>query len=282
MFTIFTPAYNRAYTLPKLYGSLVNQEKQNFEWLIIDDGSTDNTEAVVSEFIEENNFAIRYVKQENQGKHIAINKALKMADREWFAIIDSDDFLVNEATEVWENLALEAADNSFAGFSFIHFSEKFQIDRSKYGKKRLDDRRDYNWELPGEMLFCFKTKVISQYSFPVFPEEKFCQESVLFLPILRKYKMLITDHVLVRGEYLEDGLSQNHYASMLKNPRYGMLSIREKMKSARTEAEKKYLASVYWDIALKSPQIPFLKKLPGIPVKFTLKVFQDKIIKRIF
>ena len=226
MFTIFTPSYNRAYTLPKLYESLVNQEKQNFEWLIIDDGSADNTEAVVNEFIKESNFPIRYVKQENQGKHIAINNALKLADREWFAIIDSDDFLVSEATGVWENLALEAAHKDFAGFSFIHFSEKFQIDKSKYGKKRLDDRRDYNWEFPGEMLFCFKTKVISQYSFPVFPEEKFCQESVLFLPILRKYKMMITDHVLVRGEYLEDGLSQNHYASMLKNPRYGMLSIR--------------------------------------------------------
>ena len=63
MFTIFTPSYNRAYTLPKLYESLVNQEKQNFEWLIIDDGSTDDTEAVVNEIIKENNFPISYVKQ---------------------------------------------------------------------------------------------------------------------------------------------------------------------------------------------------------------------------
>lgn len=281
-FTIFTPTYNRAYTLPKLYKSLVNQQQQNFEWLIIDDGSTDDTEIIVNEFVSERKFPIRYIKQKNQGKHIAINNALKIADSKWFGIIDSDDFLVNEATEIWEKLALEAANKDFAGFSFIHFSENFEIDKEKYGKKRLADRRDYDWEFPGEMLFCFKTEIIRKFSFPVFPEEKFCQESVLFLPILRKYKMLITDHVLVRGEYLEDGLSQNHYASMLKNPRYGMLSIQEKMKSATTEAEKEYLAEVYWDLALKSPHIPFLKKLPGIPAKFTINVFKEKILKRFF
>lgn len=281
LFTIFTPTYNRAYILPKLYSSLLNQVNQNFQWLIVDDGSTDNTEMLIKEYITENKISIRYFKQKNQGKHIAINKAIGLAKLPWFCIIDSDDYLESDATQVWEQLTHEVNDNETAGFSFIHFSDRIIYDKSKYGNQRMTNKDEYVWEFKGEMLFCFKTQVLKKFSFPVYPEEKFCQESVLFLPILRNYQMIFTDYVLVRGEYLEDGLSQNHYLAMIKNPKYGLLSVQEKMKSARTKKDKEYLADVYWDIVLKSKKIPLTKAVFGIPLKWTVETFKRILIKKL-
>lgn len=282
LFTIFTPTYNRAYTLPKLYESLKAQNHKNFVWLIVDDGSTDGTQDLIEGYKAEDKIPIRYYKQENKGKHIAVNEGLKYADTQWFCIIDSDDYLESKATEIWEELSLEIANHkNYAGFSFIHFSDKIIYDEKEYGNKRLSKVSDYKWEHYGEMLFCFKTDVISNFSFPIFPDEKFCQESVLFFPILRKYRILVTDHVLVHGEYLTDGLSQNHYASMLKSPNYGLLSIQEYFLDATTAKEKMYLAEAYWDIVLKSKRIPVMKALTGLPCIWTIKVFKDKILKKI-
>lgn len=281
LFTIFTPTYNRAYILPKLYSSLLNQVNQNFQWLIVDDGSTDNTEILIKEFISENKIPIRYFKQKNQGKHIAINKAIGLAQLPWFCIIDSDDYLESDATQVWEQLTHEVNDNDTAGFSFIHSSDKIKYDKNKYGNQRMTNKDEYVWEFKGEMLFCVKTQILKKFSFPVYPEEKFCQESVLFLPILRNYQMIFTDYVLVRGEYLEDGLSQNHYLAMIKNPKYGLLSVQEKMKSARTKKDKEYLADVYWDIVLKSKKIPLTKAFFGLPLRWTVETFKKTIIKKL-
>ena len=97
--TIFTPTYNRDYIIINLYKSLLIQTLKDFEWLIIDDGSTDNTELLVSSFIKDNKINIRYIKQQNGGKHRAINKALEEAKGELFFIVDSDDQLVDNAIE---------------------------------------------------------------------------------------------------------------------------------------------------------------------------------------
>lgn len=282
LFTIFTPTYNRAYILPYLYESLLQQISQNFEWLIIDDGSTDNTETLVKQYINEGKVPIRYFKQKNQGKHIAINNALKLVELPWFVVIDSDDYLRPEAAHIWEKLTHEVKDDKIAGFSFIHFSDKISYSSGNYGKKRLSRMKDYVWEFPGEMLYCFKTSIITKFPFPVFNDEKFCQETVLLRPLFRKYRMVFTDNVLVHGEYLEDGLSQNHYALMLKNPKYGLLSIQEYFLDAQNTVERKELAKAYWDIVLKSKKIPITKAILGIPIFYTIEIFKGKLMKRIF
>lgn len=103
-FTIFTPTYNRAYILPKLYQSLLRQSNKDFEWLVIDDGSTDNTETLVQKYINENKIPIRYYLQKNQGKHIAINKALNLANGEYIVTVDSDDYIVDNHIEICKKL----------------------------------------------------------------------------------------------------------------------------------------------------------------------------------
>lgn len=281
LFTIFTPTYNRAYILPVLYNSLVRQCSKNFEWLIVDDGSTDNTAFLINEFIEEKKIPIRYFKQKNQGKHIAINTALELAESPWFCTIDSDDSLESRATKIWEKLTKETTDEEVAGFSFIHFSSHINYDQSKYGMKRFSQRKEYAWEFPGEMIYCFKTEIARKFPFPVFSDENFCQESVVLRPLFRKFKVLFTDYVLARGEYLPDGLSQNHYASMIKNPKYGLLSIKEYLLDAETTSEKIYLTKVYWDIVIKSQKIPIYKAINGIPIIYTIEIFTNKLVRKI-
>ena len=93
MITVFTPAYNRANLLDRLYASLVNQQCKDFEWLIVDDGSSDNTKDVVNSFIQDNKIDIRYIYQDNKGKHVAFNTGVKNANGNLFFCVDSDDFL---------------------------------------------------------------------------------------------------------------------------------------------------------------------------------------------
>lgn len=277
-FTIFTPTYNRAHLLPQLYTSLVKQTYQDFEWLIIDDGSTDNTETLIQQYSSEKRITIRYYKQENQGKHIAINRALEEARGEFLITVDSDDYIVENCVETCLTLSKEIEGKlDFAGFTYIHTSPNSTFDKSQYGKKRWTKLGDYEWEFKGEMAFVFRTEIAKKHPFPVYKDEKFCQEAVFLLPILNQYKILFTDHVLAHGDYLEDGLSQNIYRRLLANPRYAMLSYGMKIKSYGTAKEKTQMAKSYWDIALKAKHIPMVRKIKGIPLRYTLKVFWDKI-----
>lgn len=279
-FTVFTPTYNRAYILHKLYESLLKQTKKDFEWLIVDDGSTDNTESLVQKWIKESTLNIRYYKQENQGKHIAINKALELTKGEYLITVDSDDYIEDNCIEVCHTLAKKVDNkNNFAGFTFIHFSDKIPYDKEKYGKKEWTKEQDYQWEFHGEMSWVFKISIAKKYPFPIYKEEKFCQESVFFIPILRDYNILFTDNVLVHGDYLEDGLSQNTYRRMLKNPRYSILSFKRKLSIAKNNDDKLYLAKCYWDIATKTGG-GIIKNIFNFPIYWTIKVFIHKLLKK--
>ena len=119
MITIITPSYNRAYIIGKAYESLIAQTSKDFEWLIIDDGSKDNTKEVVEEFIKENKIKIRYYYKENGGKHTALNLGIKKAKGDYILILDSDDRLTPNAVarvlEVWKKYKSE---NEIACLSF--------------------------------------------------------------------------------------------------------------------------------------------------------------------
>ena len=110
-FTVFTPTYNRAATLPRVYASLRDQTIKDFEWLIVDDGSTDNTREMVTKWQSEcKDFDIRYIYQENQHKKVALNRAVAEARGELFIVLDSDDSCVADAVEtfqkVWQSMSL--------------------------------------------------------------------------------------------------------------------------------------------------------------------------------
>ena len=278
LLTIFTPTYNRAYILPKLYNSLKNQTNQNFVWLIVDDGSTDETKDLVQGFQRENRIGIHYIFQKNKGKHFAVNNGLKNAKTEFFCVIDSDDYLAKNAVEEMEILSQKIEkDNQIAGFTFIRFSENTDFDKGKYGKKEwvVSGRAEYDWEFPGEMIYCYKTKIHQQFYFPEFEGEKFCSESLIYRRIERQFKILFTDKVLAIGDYLEDGLMTNYYQLLLKSPKSSLLNIRERFQDQLSSEEKFSQAKTYWDIASKT-NTPFVEKFFGINPFLILKVLINK------
>ena len=279
MFTVFTPTFNRKHTLPTLYQSLINQTVKNFEWLVIDDGSTDGTKDLIEKYIREQKIPVRYYFQKNQGKHIAYNTALKTANEQFIMTVDSDDFLVEKALETCTEMAKEIEDRDFAGFSYLRFFTNQNENLDHYGKRRWLDSRQHSFAGKGEMGFVFRLDVAKEFKFRVIEGERFSQEALVLLPLMRKYQILFTDHVLARGDYLEDGVTQNIYKRMLSNPQYAMLTQLERIKSTRSWKEKKQFAKVYWDIANKNRQLPLFKKIIAISPLFTGITFLNKLTK---
>lgn len=280
MITIFTPTYNRAHTLPRLYKSLVAQNRPDFfEWLIVDDGSSDGTAELVKKFQDEQKISIRYYFQENAGKHIAINTALKLAKGEWFFTVDSDDYLRENALSTVQKI-VEIIEKDTEGFTVIRFSDQIPFNLEDFGKKMWYEG-DYEWPFHGEMIFCWRTDGAKKYPFPVFEGEKFCQESLVLRRMLAKHKVLWTDYVLLAGDYLEEGLTANLWKNMLKSPRYSMLNLSERMSAPNvTDVQKNSFAENYWDIA-RHAKIPFSEARKGMPWKYSARYFLQKLTEKI-
>ncbi|MFP3904714.1 MAG: glycosyltransferase family A protein, partial [Armatimonadota bacterium] len=141
VFTVFTPTYNRAHTLPKLFSSLQEQTFEDFEWVIVDDGSTDNTEDVVQQWQDDSDFPIRYFRQENSGKPAATNRGVRQAAGELFLDIDSDDHLLPEALEIlfehWQKIP-DQDKSHFAGVGGLCAYESGEIVGTPYPESPLD------------------------------------------------------------------------------------------------------------------------------------------------
>lgn len=226
--TIFTPTYNRAKYLTKLYASLKNQKLKNFEWLIIDDDSTDNTEDVVKEFKNENcGFPIVFVKQTHGGKHRAINKAVQIAKGRYFFIVDSDDYLTEDATDfIFQNGSKIYDDNRYAGLSGLKILENGNVCGGNVdflGKEYVDatnlEREKYR--LYGDKAEVYKTSIIKKYPFPEFEGEFFITENVVWNQIAKDgYLIRWFQKPIYICEYLDGGLTKsgaNDFSGHIQN-----------------------------------------------------------------
>lgn len=230
--TVFTPTYNRAYILGDLYHSLQRQTCMDFEWLIVDDGSADDTKALVSSWQgEENPFPIRYVYQENGGKCRAINRGLKEADGRLFFTVDSDDYLTDDAIEKvirWDGEL--PADGHFCGYVGNRGTTPTQTPNRLFPGGYLDgtalDRYD---QVDGERAFVFYTEIHRKYLYPEFPGEKFLTEAVTWdLMAHDGYKMRFYNDIIWIWEYKDDGLTRAGYRVFLENPQGTGLFFRQK------------------------------------------------------
>ena len=230
--TVFTPTYNRAYILGDLYHSLQRQTCMDFEWLIVDDGSADDTKALVASWQgEENLFPIRYVYQENGGKCRAINRGLKEADGRLFFTVDSDDYLTDDAIEKvirWDGEL--PADGHFCGYVGNRGITPTQTPNRLFPGGYLDgtalDRYD---QVDGERAFVFYTEIHRKYLYPEFPGEKFLTEAVTWdLMAHDGYKMRFYNDIIWIWEYKDDGLTRAGYRVFLENPQGTGLFFRQK------------------------------------------------------
>jgi glycosyltransferase involved in cell wall biosynthesis len=240
MITIFTPTYNRANTLPRTYESLLIQSNKDFEWLIVDDGSTDNTESLVKNWVRDGKITIRYYKQNNSGKYIAFNTALNLAKGEYFFTVDSDDWLPQDSLE---NIATVFPNLKVANCCGI-IALKSYGDGNIIGKQ-LPDNIEYSnaYHLSligygGERSLIFKTSIIKKFPFPVVENEKFVTESVVYDNVEKEHVYYILNKSLTICEYQSDGLSANVYRTMYNNPTGYKIYYKQRIDMAESFGER--------------------------------------------
>ncbi|REC57539.1 glycosyltransferase family 2 protein [Chryseobacterium piscium] len=271
--TIFTPTYNRAYILPKLFESLQSQTSKDFEWLIVDDGSSDNTKDLVEDFKSKVNFKITYIYQENQGKHVAINTALRNINTSYFATIDSDDFLENNAIEtIFTKLPLIAqTEDIIALASPINILNQ-NTANNKITAETVASTYEmiYRYKIHGEVTLIFKTELAKRFEYPTFIKEKFMLESVVFNRMDKMYKFLYILESIVNAEYIPDGLTAQGKKKLIDNPKGAALAYKEKMNNYKIPLEnRKMFAKNYWDYENLTNKsfISKINKIKGVKIK---------------
>lgn len=232
--TVFTPTYNRAYIIETLYRSLQRQTFHDFEWLVVDDGSSDGTEELIARWAaEENPFPIRYARQENGGKCRAINHGLELARGELFFNVDSDDYLTDDALEKivrWE-AELPKDQNFCAIAGNLGTAPNVTPNRLFEGGFFDGNAFDRYGEVNGERALIFYTQIAKCYPYPDCPGEKFMTEAVTWNRMAHDgYQIRYFNDIIWIYEYKEDGLTNAGYKVFLDNPQATGIFFREKAK----------------------------------------------------
>lgn len=222
MITVLTPTYNRKYILNNAYNSLLAQTDHDFEWLVIDDGSNDDTEGLIKSYIKEEKINIRYFYKKNGGKHTALNMGIKKAKGSMLIILDSDDILTKNAIELIKTYEKKYKDyKNICGFSFLKtFPNGKKIGREYQEKEIIDNYINFrhNRNITGDMAEVFWTKILKNYQFPVFKDENFLSEAIVWNKIALKYDTVYIHKGIYIADYIEDGLSKNFFKLVYKNP----------------------------------------------------------------
>ena len=201
-FTVFTATYNRAHTLHRVYESLQSQTYRDFEWLVIDDGSIDGTQALIDGWKQNADFPIRYYYQENKGKHIAFNRGVAEAGGRLFLYFDSDDACVPEALERflfhWNTIP-DTRKAEFAGVCCRCLDEEGHWVGGRYPADVYDANYleiEYRDKVRGEAWLLHRTEVLAQFPFPEDVTQCCIPETVVWHQIARHYKMRFVNEAL--------------------------------------------------------------------------------------
>jgi glycosyltransferase involved in cell wall biosynthesis len=232
-FTVFTPTFNRRHSLPRAYASLCAQTFLDFEWLVVDDGSTDDTASLVAGWQSAAPFPIRYVYEENRGKHAAYNRAIELAQGELFTILDSDDALVPRALERlsfhWRSIP-EPLRERYSGVTCLAMDERSRIVGRPFPADVVDCRH-YEIEsrlgAVGEKWGCHRTEVLRRYPFPEVPGERYCADALVWNRIARRYLVRNVNEPLRVYFRHAGGIMGSCRALQIQSPQLSRLYFRE-------------------------------------------------------
>ncbi len=240
--TVFTPTYNRAYTLHLCYESLKRQTCKDFIWLVIDDGSTDNTKQLVYSWIEENVVTIQYYYQENQGMHGAHNTAYKLVDTELNVCIDSDDYMADEAVEKIITFWKIHGSNQYAGIVGLDATPDGKVIGTQMPEGLKADTLSGLYGkhgVKGDKKLVYRSEITRKTPpYPLFPGEKYCPLSYKYILIDQEYPLLVMNEILCHVEYLHDGSSMNIIKQYKRNPRGFSFFRKVAMKYAPTYKDR--------------------------------------------
>ena len=260
--TYFTPTYNREKLLPNLYKSLLAQSNKNFIWLIVDDGSKDNTETLVNGWKKENKIKIEYVKKENGGKHTAIELSNQICTTEFITCVDSDDTLTPDATKI-----LYSKFNLCSGDDIVGLLGPKTVVNAKYKIDwQIENENIYFYDLKKilgvvpETTLVFKTEIAKKFHFPIFEDEKFVTESVYYNQFFYDYKFATFKEEVYLAEFQDDGYTKMGMGLFEKNPKGYAYALKQnaclaiKQKISFKEKVKKIMAYYGWKSLLKTPK----------------------------
>ena len=288
MITVLTPTYNRKYIINKAYESLVRQTNKDFEWLVIDDGSVDETKKLIKKFINEKKISIRYIYKKNGGKHTALNVGIKEAKGDLILILDSDDYLSDDAIEiVYKYWKKYSKDKSLCGMTFLR-----KITNNIYKDKKFDEcvsnmiEFKYNNNNLADMCEVMRTDILREYPYPEFEGERFLSEVIVTGEISKKYNTAYIPIEIYYTEYLEDGLSRNWFKLVVNNPlgaRANNIMFMSKEYKFRIRLKNCIMFDVFSFIAhkpiFKETKMKFFAFLFYIPSFFIAKYLEKKYKK---
>ena len=224
--TVVTPTYNRCGHLKKLYESLENQNSKNFIWLIVDDGSVDETKSVIDEIKQDSSYLIEYIYKANGGKHTALNLAINYVNTELFFIVDSDDVVTSDAVQTickdWTKYRFK----NLCGISYLRGNDTAHPIGDVFPKDYLIDSFTnirVRHHIMGDKAEVWATRYLKQFRFPVFKGERFLVESWMWLQVSDLADMLFVNKVIYITEYLEGGLTKSGRRLRISCPRGGMV-----------------------------------------------------------
>lgn len=226
MISIVTPSYNRAHLLERLFESLCQQTDKGFEWILVDDGSTDNTEEIANllkeSIIYKKDFPFQYINKENGGKHTALNKGINEAKGELTLLLDSDDSLPSTAiatiNQYYEQIKDDSSFGGVAGYMAHHDGTIIGQCATKGVVDANSLDYHYLYGATGDMCEVFKTSVLKEFPFPEIEEEKFVPEALVWNRIAQKYKLRWFQEVIYYRDYLEGGLTDKIIKIRMKSP----------------------------------------------------------------
>ena len=221
--TVLTPTFNRGGGLQSLWDSLQKQTVIDFEWLVVDDGSTDGTKDLITQLQEKSDFPIRYIYKSNGGKHTALSVGIQTICSELTFIVDSDDCVTDDAVESILKIHKKyRSQNNICGYAFLRAfpdgkvnGKKFDVDE-KIGS--YIDVRVNGDDTGADKAEVFKTHCLKEFPFPEYPNEKFLGEDLVWVRMARKYEMVHINKAIYVGNYLEDGLTNNRRKHNIASP----------------------------------------------------------------
>lgn len=262
--TIFTPAYNRAHLLPRLYESLKNQTSKDFVWLVVDDGSKDDTRGVIENFKKENKLEIAYYYQENQGMHGAHNTAYENIQTELNTCIDSDDFMPLNAVELilnkWKTVQNK---EKYAGIVGLDATVEGKLIGTPFTTATTTLEDFYLKGGSGDKKLVYRTSVMKQYPpYPLFEGEKYVGLAYKYLLADQDYELVTLNEVLVLVDYQEGGSSLNMFRQYERNP-IGFAFIRKQGMVLSKSPKRRFVEAIHYvSHSLMSKNKGFIQESP--------------------
>ena len=280
--TVFTPTFNRAHTIGRTYESLCRQTCKDFEWLVVDDGSTDNTRQLIEGWMAENKIPIRYIYQENQGMHGAHNTAYKNITTELNTCIDSDDYMPDDALELILKLWKEKGREKYAGIVGLDYADGGGLIGTEFPQEMTETTLSgfYRQGGKGDKKVVYRTDVINNYpEYPRFEGERYFSLAYKYLLIDQDYKLLTLNRPLVIVDYQLDGSSFGMFRQYWTNPNGFMYLRKVHMRYYLTFKERLRTCTHYVSHCIRAkrkseilsnpcPWVTLLALVPGIALYF--------------